>query len=128
MNVRGFVGHIVQNCVYKNGQFMTLYYALGLDGTAPYTAPFPNPIYAQMREFAAMKREREGETYEDFARSFAGEVVPPALLEKTYEILSANAFGLPVRAAELAQRRLPLGSRAARPRRRRSPTWPVRAG
>jgi hypothetical protein len=45
--VRGFVCHMVQNTIYKNGQFMTLFYALGLDGTEPYDAPFPNPIYEQ---------------------------------------------------------------------------------
>ena len=47
MNVRGFIGHIVQNTIYKNGQFSTLFFALGLDGTEPYDAPFPNPIYEE---------------------------------------------------------------------------------
>ena len=50
MPVRGFVGHIVQNSIYKNGQLATLYYALGLDGDTPYDAPFPNPIYAEMHQ------------------------------------------------------------------------------
>lgn len=49
MNIRGFINHMVQNCIYKNGQLSTLYFALGYDGTAPYDAPFPNPIYAEMR-------------------------------------------------------------------------------
>ncbi len=49
MNVRGFVLHIIQNTIYKHGQFATLYFALGLDGTEPYDAPFPNPIYARLR-------------------------------------------------------------------------------
>lgn len=48
MNVRAFVAHMVQNCIYKNGQFATIYFALGLDGTEPYDAPFPNPIYAEV--------------------------------------------------------------------------------
>ena len=47
--VRGFLCHIIQNSIYKNGQFTTLYYALGLDGTEPYDAPLPNPIYAKLR-------------------------------------------------------------------------------
>ena len=50
MPVKGFVGHIVQNSIYKHGQLATLYFALGLDGDAPYDAPFPNPIYAQLHE------------------------------------------------------------------------------
>jgi hypothetical protein len=48
MNVRGFIGHIIQNTIYKHGQFSELFFALGLDGTEPYTAPFPNPIYAEL--------------------------------------------------------------------------------
>jgi len=50
MSVRTFIGHIVQNSIYKSGQLATIYYALGLDGVAPYDAPFPNPIYAQLHE------------------------------------------------------------------------------
>ncbi len=50
MNVRDFVCHMIQNCIYKHGQFATLYFALGLDGNAPYDAPFPNPIYAKLHE------------------------------------------------------------------------------
>ncbi len=50
MTVRDFLGHIVQNSIYKNGQLMTLFYALGLDGDAPYDAPFPNPIYAALHK------------------------------------------------------------------------------
>jgi uncharacterized damage-inducible protein DinB len=49
MNVRGFIAHMIQNCIYKNGQLSTLYFALGYDGTEPYDAPFPNPIYAELR-------------------------------------------------------------------------------
>lgn len=48
MNIRGFIGHMVQNTIYKHGQFSELFFALGLDGTEPYTAPFPNPIYADL--------------------------------------------------------------------------------
>ena len=48
MNVRAFVAHMIQNCIYKNGQLATIYFMLGLDGTEPYAAPFPNPIYAEV--------------------------------------------------------------------------------
>jgi hypothetical protein len=48
LNVRGFIGHIIQNTIYKHGQFSELFFALGLDGTEPYAAPFPNPIYAEV--------------------------------------------------------------------------------
>ena len=48
MNVRGFIGHMIQNSIYKHGQFSELFFALGLDGTEPYTAPFPNPIYEEI--------------------------------------------------------------------------------
>lgn len=48
-NVRGFVGHMIQNVIYKNGQFTTLFFALGLDGKEPYDAPWPNPIYEEVR-------------------------------------------------------------------------------
>lgn len=50
MTVRQFIGHVLQNSIYKNGQMMTLFYALGLDGDAPYAAPFPNPIYADLHK------------------------------------------------------------------------------
>lgn len=50
MNVRDFVCHMIQNCIYKHGQFATLFFALGLDGDAPYDAPWPNPIYASLHE------------------------------------------------------------------------------
>ncbi len=50
MPVRGFIGHIVQNTIYKSGQLSTLYFALGLDGDAPYDAPFPNPIYEKLHK------------------------------------------------------------------------------
>ena len=47
--VRDFVCHMIQNSIYKHGQFSTLYFALGLDGTDPYDAPWPNPIYESLR-------------------------------------------------------------------------------
>ena len=53
MNVRGFVCHMIQNVIYKHGQFATIFFALGLDGTAPYAAPFPNPIYEQLKQRAS---------------------------------------------------------------------------
>ena len=49
MNVREFVCHMIQNVIYKHGQFATIFFALGLDGTEPYAAPFPNPIYAELK-------------------------------------------------------------------------------
>ena len=48
-NVRGFVGHMIQNAIYKHGQFATLFFALGLDGSERYDAPWPNPIYEEAR-------------------------------------------------------------------------------
>jgi hypothetical protein len=56
MTVRTFIGHIVQNSIYKSGQLATLYFALGLDGDAPYAAPFPNPIYAELH--AALHKDQ----------------------------------------------------------------------
>lgn len=45
---RDFVCHMIQNTIYKHGQFATIFFALGHDGTEPYTAPFPNPIYEEL--------------------------------------------------------------------------------
>ncbi len=47
-SVRGCVYHMLQNVIYKNGQLSYLAFSFGLDGTEPYTAPFPNPIYAEV--------------------------------------------------------------------------------
>lgn len=47
LNVRGFICHMIQNCIYKHGQLATLYFALGLDGSEPYSAPFPNEEYEE---------------------------------------------------------------------------------
>ena len=58
LNVRGFIGHMIQNSIYKHGQFSEMFFALGLDGTEPYTAPFPNPIYAEV--FGAEDPTRRG--------------------------------------------------------------------
>ena len=58
MTVRKFVYHMIQNTIYKNGQFSTLYYALGYDGTEPYAAPFPNPIYAEVKMQLAEAKEK----------------------------------------------------------------------
>jgi len=44
-NVRGFIAHMIQNVIYKHGQFATIFFAIGMDGDGPYEAPFPNPIY-----------------------------------------------------------------------------------
>ncbi len=48
MTVREFVGHILQNNIYKHGQLTMLFFAWGYDGTEAYTAPLPNPIYAEL--------------------------------------------------------------------------------
>ncbi|MCW3095997.1 MAG: hypothetical protein JWL77_1615 [Chthonomonadaceae bacterium] len=48
MTVRQFICHMIQNTIYKHGQFATLYFAQGLDGKEPYAAPFPNPIYEEI--------------------------------------------------------------------------------
>ena len=61
-NVRNFVCHAIQNNIYKHGQFATLYFALGLDGTAPYEAPSANPIYEQMHVAEKLRQEREAAT------------------------------------------------------------------
>jgi hypothetical protein len=50
---------MIQNCIYKNGQLATIYFALGLDGTEPYEAPFPNPIYEQA--WAALAERAKGD-------------------------------------------------------------------
>ena len=47
-SVRGCVYHMLQNVIYKHGQLSYLAFAFGLDGTEPYTAPFPNPIYQEI--------------------------------------------------------------------------------
>lgn len=47
-DVRWFLCHIIQNTIYKSGQLATLYFALGLDGIQPYSAPFPNPVYEEI--------------------------------------------------------------------------------
>lgn len=68
VNVRWMVFHITQQVVYKLGQLSTLYYALGLDGTEPYQAPFPNEYYLRHRQMleipllAALLREDAVET------------------------------------------------------------------
>ena len=50
MNVRDFVCHMIQNCIYKHGQFSALSFAMGLGGEAPYDAPFPNLFSLELRE------------------------------------------------------------------------------
>ena len=48
-DVRWFVCHMIDNTIYKSGQLATLYFALGLDGSDPYTAPLPNSEYELLR-------------------------------------------------------------------------------
>ena len=50
MNVRDFVCHMIQNCIYKQGQFSALYFAMGLGGEAPCDAPFPNRFSLELCE------------------------------------------------------------------------------
>lgn len=50
LNVRWFIAHMIQNVIYKHGQFSEVYFALGYDGMEPYSAPFPNAIYAEVRD------------------------------------------------------------------------------
>ena len=47
-SVRGCVYHMLQNVIYKHGQLSYLAFSFGLDGTDPYDAPFPNPIYEKV--------------------------------------------------------------------------------
>lgn len=44
-NIRGFLFHIGQHLIYKEGQIRMLYYEMGLDGPEPYAAPYPDEIY-----------------------------------------------------------------------------------
>ncbi len=48
MNIREFLCHMIQHCVYKNGQLSTIFFGLGLDGAEPYSATFPNTIYTEL--------------------------------------------------------------------------------
>ena len=46
---RFFVGHALQNLVYKSGQLSVLYFTQGLDGDAPFTAPMPKDILEMLQ-------------------------------------------------------------------------------
>jgi len=48
---RFFVGHALQNLVYKSGQVSVLYFAQGLDGTEPFKAPSQQEILATLEPF-----------------------------------------------------------------------------
>ena len=50
MNGRDSVCHMIQNCIYKHGQFSALYFAMGLGGEAPYDPPFPSHFSLELRE------------------------------------------------------------------------------
>lgn len=43
--VRSFLFHMLQNVIYKLGQLSLLAFELGLDGSKPYDAPYPNRLY-----------------------------------------------------------------------------------
>ena len=62
LNVRWFVGHMIQNAIYKHGQFAEVFYALGYDGTGPYAAPFPNEIYEEVRALKSESRPAAGDS------------------------------------------------------------------
>ena len=47
VNVRFFIGHMLQNVIYKHGQISELFFTLGYDGNDPYAAPLPNLLYPQ---------------------------------------------------------------------------------
>lgn len=49
IDVRRLVTHMVQNVVYKSGQVSTNFFALGLDGDEPYTAPYPKDVLEYFR-------------------------------------------------------------------------------
>ncbi len=49
IDVRRLVTHMVQNVIYKSGQLSANYFALGLDGTEPYSAPFPRDVLEEIR-------------------------------------------------------------------------------
>lgn len=61
LNVRFFVCHTVQNVIYKHGQFSEVFFALGYDGAAPYSAPFPNPIYDAVRPMMGSRVASDGD-------------------------------------------------------------------
>lgn len=44
-SVRGYLFHMAQHIVSKNGQMTMLHFELGLDGDEPYDAPHPNRLY-----------------------------------------------------------------------------------
>jgi hypothetical protein len=57
--VRSFLFHAGQHIIYKAGQIWMLYFGLGLDGNAPYSAPYPNNIY-EFADCAPWPASREG--------------------------------------------------------------------
>jgi hypothetical protein len=50
IDVRRLIAHMVQNVIYKSGQVSANFFALGLDGTEPYTAPFPKDVVEYLRK------------------------------------------------------------------------------
>ena len=57
VTVRDLICHMVQNVIYKHGELATIYFALGLDGTEPYTAPLPNTGHKEAIERKMKGRE-----------------------------------------------------------------------
>lgn len=93
--VRWFVGHTLQNVIYKNGQLATIYFALGLDGTEPYVAPMPNDYYAQLDSILALPLH---------AAAFRGDVAGlEALLDSGADVNARDAHGVTPLIAAITQ-------------------------
>lgn len=45
LTVRCYLGHMLQNVIYKNGQISFLYFGLELEEPGPYVPPLPNESY-----------------------------------------------------------------------------------
>ncbi|HZT40895.1 MAG TPA: ankyrin repeat domain-containing protein [Chthonomonadaceae bacterium] len=93
--VRWFVGHTLQNVIYKNGQLATIYFALGLDGTEPYVAPMPNDYYAQLDAILALPLH---------AAAFRGDITGlEALLESGADVDARDDHGVTPLIAAITQ-------------------------
>ncbi len=44
-NIRSFLFHMGQHVIYKAGQMWMLAFGMELDGSGPYSAPYPNEMY-----------------------------------------------------------------------------------
>ncbi len=55
VTIRYLICHMVQNVIYKHGELATVYFALGLDGTEPFTAPLPTEFHPEAIEQAKIQ-------------------------------------------------------------------------